>query len=381
MAFIRRNPLRNAALATLLLASFTLAPTAVSAQQQPSASHEHSPFSCDDVPAGTARPAYGCFNIARVHGLNFRDSVVYWFLYTFPTRSAAEAAKTPTGVVVEEDGKVWLNELASVPSRAQVGTLVSRVGPLVLPPAPTYTAIYSYAVMAPGQRSRVHTHPGPEGWYVLAGEQCLETSVGVFRGRAAETVVVPGNVPMELYITGSALRRALVVVVHDSRQPRGTPSSWSPPGACRQTSSAHTDSTLVNTLAGVDSGRSVRLATHETRRIEGNHVSLVGDSVFLNTETGMRAIAAVNIDSVWVQRGTAALLVGIITGVPCALFGAMVGGFIGGDPDGGSDTRSVVGAFLGLLGGGFVCGSVGAGIGSAIRRWQLEYPVPADTTI
>ena len=29
---------------------------------------------------------------------------------------------------------------------------------------------------------------------------------------------------MELYITGSALRRALVVVVHDSRQPRGTPS-------------------------------------------------------------------------------------------------------------------------------------------------------------
>jgi hypothetical protein len=23
-----------------------------------------------------------------------------------------------------------------------------------------------------------HTHPGPEGWYVLAGEQCLETPAG-----------------------------------------------------------------------------------------------------------------------------------------------------------------------------------------------------------
>jgi quercetin dioxygenase-like cupin family protein len=222
------------ALGTVVFAFVTLAPTEGSTQQPMPAAHEHSPFSCDDVPAGTARPEYGCFNIGRVDGLNFRDSVMYWFLYTFPTRAAAEAAKTSTGLVVEEDGKVWLNELTSATSRAQVGTLVSRVGPLVLPPAPTYTAIYSYAVMAPGQRSRVHTHSGPEGWYVLAGQQCLETSVGVFRGGAGEAVVVPGNVPMELYINGSALRRALVVVVHDSRQPRGTPSPWTPPGSCRK---------------------------------------------------------------------------------------------------------------------------------------------------
>jgi quercetin dioxygenase-like cupin family protein len=221
-------------LATLLLACFTLAPTEGSAQESASTPHEHPPFACDDVPAGAPRPAYGCFNIARVDDLTFPDSVVYWFLYAFPTRPAAEAARTPTGVVVEEEGKVWLNEIASVAPRAHAGVLVARVGPLLLPPAPTYTAIYSYAVMAPGQRSRVHTHPGPEGWYVLAGEQCLETSVGVFRGRVGETGVVPSNVSMELYITGSVLRRALVVVVHDSRQPRGTVSSWSPPGACRQ---------------------------------------------------------------------------------------------------------------------------------------------------
>jgi len=234
MASVPGNPLSYAALATLLLACFTLTPTEGSTQQPPYVSHQHPAFSCDDVPAGAPRPAYGCFNIARVEELTLRDSVVYWFLYTFPTRSEAEAARTPTGVVVEEEGKVWLNELGRVAPRAQAGTLVARVGPLVLSPAPTYTAIYSYAVMLPGQRSRVHTHPGPEGWYVLAGEQCLETSVGVFRGRAGETVVVPGNVPMELYITGSTLRRALVVVVHDSRQPRGTPSAWIPPGACRQ---------------------------------------------------------------------------------------------------------------------------------------------------
>lgn len=225
--------LSHARLAALLLTCCALAPTEGSAQQPPAASHEHPPFSCDDVPPGAARPAYGCFNVARVAELTFRDSVVYWFLSTFPTRSAAEAARTPTGVVVEEEGRIWLNEIASAAPQAQAGTLVARVGPLVLPPAPTYTAVYSYAVMAPGQRSRVHTHLGPEGWFVTAGEQCLETSVGVFRGSAGETVVVPGNVPMELYITGSVLRRALVVVVHDSREPRGTTSSWIPSGACR----------------------------------------------------------------------------------------------------------------------------------------------------
>lgn len=233
MAFVLGRLLRSAALASLLLACAKQPPIQGASQEPVSASHHDPTFSCDDVPAGVARPAYGCFNIGRVEGLNFRDSV-YWFLYTFPTRAEAEAAKTPTGLVVEEDGKVWLNELTSAASRAQVGALVSRIGPLALPPAPTYTAVYSYAVMTPGQRSRVHTHPGPEGWYMLAGEQCLETSVGVFRGGVGETVVVPGNVPMELYITGSAVRRSLVVVVHDSRQPRGTTSSWVPPGACRR---------------------------------------------------------------------------------------------------------------------------------------------------
>jgi quercetin dioxygenase-like cupin family protein len=234
MALVPADQLRHLRLATLVVACCTLAPTKGFAQQPTAAAHEHPPFSCDDVPAGAARPAYGCFNIARIDELSFQDSVVYWFLFAFPTRAEAEAARSPTGVVVEEDEKVWLNELASAAPGAKAGVLVARVGPLVLLPAPKYTAIYSYAVMAPGQRSRVHTHPGPEGWYVLAGEQCLETSVGVFRGRVGETVVVPGDVSMELYITGAELRRALVVVVHDSRAPRGTPSSWRPTGACRR---------------------------------------------------------------------------------------------------------------------------------------------------
>lgn len=139
----------------------------------------------------------------------------------------------------------------------------------------------------------------------------------------------------------------------------------------------HADSSLLNTLTRIsaDSSRSVRLASRETGRLDGPRVYLVGDSVRLDTYSAMRAIAVVDIDSVWVQRGTAAVLVGIIVGIPCAAFGAMIGGFIGGDPDSrGSPGREAVLTILGFLGGGLVCGSVGAGVGSLIRRWELEYP-------
>jgi quercetin dioxygenase-like cupin family protein len=88
--------------------------------------------------------------------------------------------------------------------------------------------------MRPGDNSRVHTHPGPEGWYVLAGEQCLETPDGARRGRAGSTMTVGSSIPMELTVTGKTLRRAFALVIHDSAQARGTTSSWKPRGACGQ---------------------------------------------------------------------------------------------------------------------------------------------------
>lgn len=199
------------------------------AASQPPTEHR---FTCDDLAPGATRPEFGCFNIARVTGLRFRDSVVYWHLSTYPARAEAEASRTGAGVVVEEAGKVWLNELGPRDRQPRGGQHVASVGPLVLPRAPVYTAVFSYAAMQPGQRSIVHTHPGPEGWYVLAGEQCLETSVGVFRGGTGQTVVAPANVSMELTVTGNQLRRSLVVVIHDARESRGKPSKWQPTGAC-----------------------------------------------------------------------------------------------------------------------------------------------------
>lgn len=234
----RHAVLRYLRLATIVAAGVALSvcksPESGSGKSQAAASHSPSKHrtTCDDLAPGAARPELGCFNIARVTGLRFRDSLVYWHLSTYPSRAEAEASRSGTGVVVEEAGKVWLNELGPSDRQPRGGQHVASIGPLVLPQAPVYTAVYSFAVMRPGQRSIVHTHPGPEGWYMLAGEQCLETSIGVFRGGVGQTVVAPANVPMELTITGNQLRRSLLVVVHDARETRGKRSEWQPIGAC-----------------------------------------------------------------------------------------------------------------------------------------------------
>jgi len=69
---------------------------------------------------------------------------------------------------------------------------------------------------------------------VLAGEQCLETPAGVNSARAGGTMTVRSNTPMELNVTGTTLRRAFALVIHDSAQERGIHSDWKPSGACNK---------------------------------------------------------------------------------------------------------------------------------------------------
>jgi quercetin dioxygenase-like cupin family protein len=219
--------------APILFLLASLVPTGPLQAQAPAAGHDHmTEVACVDVPAGEKRPEFGCFNVGTVTGLHFSEPSVYWHLRTFPNRKAANAAKSATGVVVEEDGRVWLSEFGPKAPAPKAGEPIAIIGPLELPAAKSYAAVVSYAVMRPGDNSRVHTHPGPEGWYVIAGEQCLETPDGANRAQAGGTSTVRPNIPMELNVTGTTLRRAFALVIHDATQPRGIPSTWKPAGAC-----------------------------------------------------------------------------------------------------------------------------------------------------
>src|SRR4029077_11368079 len=96
----------------LFLVAVQIAPIGhAQAQVRGTAGHDHlTEVACVDVPPGEKRPEYGCFNVGTVTGLHFSQPSVYWHLRAFPSRKDAEAAKSATGIVVEEAGRVWLSE-------------------------------------------------------------------------------------------------------------------------------------------------------------------------------------------------------------------------------------------------------------------------------
>ena len=160
---------------------------------------------------------------------------VFWHLDTYPSRAAAEAAKVRGGMVVESLGKVWLFTIAPREWRATSGTHVADIGPLPVRDGSAYSATYMEATFTPGMTSSTHTHSGPEAWYTLAGETCLETPDGIMIGRAGgPPVIVPGGPPMHLTATGTVQRQAIVLILHDASQLATTVThAWTPRGLCK----------------------------------------------------------------------------------------------------------------------------------------------------
>ncbi len=193
-----------------------------------------SPFGCT-TPASQRPSEVGCYLAAsEVLGV-VAHSPVFWHLYRYPTREAAEAVKGQRGTVVESFGTVWLYTIAEEGWRPPGGERVAVIGPLTITPGESYTARYMEAVFTPGIKTRIHRHSGPEAWYVLAGTQCLETPQGTTVAHAGEGAVVPQGPPMILQSVGSDTRRSVLLVLHESSQPWSTlASDWKPKGLCPQ---------------------------------------------------------------------------------------------------------------------------------------------------
>ena len=177
----------------------------------------------------------GCWITANAELGQLPQEPIFWHLYTYPTRTEAEAAKGQRGTVVESLGKVWLLTIETASWRPAAGARVAEVGPLPVSASAKYSAQYMEAIFTPGMTAPAHRHSGPEAWYTLTGETCLETPDGKVIGRAGGShVIVPGGPPMHLTATGTETRRALVLVLHDSTQPPTTPApDWTPKGLCR----------------------------------------------------------------------------------------------------------------------------------------------------
>lgn len=152
---------------------------------------------------------------------------LFWRIETFGTKAEAERAASALGLVAESAGKVWLLTLGpagGAPSPG--GTKVGEVGPLMPVVATQYLLRINQATGPPGSLTTVHTHPGSEAFYVLAGEQSIRTQHGVLRVAAGKPEAGHGaNVPMQVSSSGTTDLQALVMFVVDAAKPFSSPAT------------------------------------------------------------------------------------------------------------------------------------------------------------
>jgi hypothetical protein len=173
----------------------------------------------------------------RFNSTDLPAGIVFMRFENFATVQSAQRVATAASAVVEAGGKVWLLTLSHEGERSEGGQLVAEVGPVpAIPKAEQYVMDIAEADFGPEVKAAVakavHTHPGPEIFYLLTGEQCLETPAGAERAHAGEGMVAPAETPMQLNIIGSAKRDAFFIVIHDASKPRVAVSEWQPRGLC-----------------------------------------------------------------------------------------------------------------------------------------------------
>ena len=182
-------------------------------------------------PANGREGTPGCWVVGSIP-VSPSTGPLYWHVYEVESAGQLRQAD-PQSRVIQAQGRMWIVAVAGEHWRAATGRHVASVGPLQLLSTKPHTASFMEATFTPGMASRIHTHPGPEAWVVLEGTQCLETPEGIVRGAAGEAMMVRGGIPMQLFGTGTSVRKALVLIVHPTDEPLGTTEKeWRPKGLC-----------------------------------------------------------------------------------------------------------------------------------------------------
>ena len=159
---------------------------------------------------------------------------VYWHLDTYPDSTQAERSRGANGVIIRALRQTWLMTIDTRPSLPRTAGHVVDIGPLHVTPGIEYAATFMEAISMPGMTSAVHRHSGPEAWYTVAGETCLETPNGKIVGRPGEPAIVPEGPPMFLTATGAHQRRAITLILHEAmKPPTSIEHTWKPKGLCK----------------------------------------------------------------------------------------------------------------------------------------------------
>jgi hypothetical protein len=151
---------------------------------------------------------------------------LYWRIENFPSVEQAKGAAGEWSLVTESAGKVWLFTLGAAGGATPGGSKAAEVGPIPRVSAQEYLLRINEATGAPGSVPPVHSHPGSEAFFVLAGEQSIRGAHGtmVVRAGQPEAGHAPA-MPMQVSSSGSVNLHSLVMFVVDAGKPFSSPAT------------------------------------------------------------------------------------------------------------------------------------------------------------
>lgn len=189
------------------------------------------------VPGGCTAPAAanvgspGCYLSVEVP-IEAAPGVLYWHISRFGDEAAAraEAGLHQWATVVTAHGRVFLYVLSGRPDEPVKGEALHRAGPFALAEGKPVVARFMESWFPPGMKTRVHSHPGPEAFYVIEGEQCVETPEDRHLIGAGESYIVRQGPHLQAAPKG---RRSVVLILAAADMPwMKMEPRWVPTGFC-----------------------------------------------------------------------------------------------------------------------------------------------------
>lgn len=161
---------------------------------------------------------------------------VYWQLYTYDDTVAAAREQPPNSTVVFAFGQVWLFIVGPQGFVPKDGKRVAEVGPIPVDGDTVYAVEFLKSTFSPGMEAPLHVHSGPEAFYAISGDTCIETPDGVQYGKGpGNTQFVRGGPPMLLMAPGPYPRKGFAMILHDhSLAPTTLVKTWTPKGLCNR---------------------------------------------------------------------------------------------------------------------------------------------------
>lgn len=171
-----------------------------------------------------AQQKFAIKNVAEKKLKQLPAGPLFWRVENLPTLAQAQAAAGETSLAAEVSGKVWLFTLGPKGGTTPGGTRVAEIGPVPPIRAPEYLLRINHAGGAPGAKTPVHTHPGSEAFYVLAGRLGQRTPHGVSYAEAGQSMNGHGaDVAMEVFSAGTSDLDQFVMFVVDATRPFSSP--------------------------------------------------------------------------------------------------------------------------------------------------------------